>query len=104
MIQKRPNKANNFPRTGVHGHTHVLTYADLSSYSNSRGTRKQFLKGIATFPIGYLPLPLTDAGSMVLGKSRRTFTCEAANGVHTQELAVVLLGGTLVKIYKKMLR
>lgn len=36
---------------------------------------------------------------MVLGKSRRTFTCEAADGVHTQELAVVLLGGTLVKIF-----
>ena len=47
------------------------------------------------------PLPLTNAGSMVLGKSRRTFTCEAANGVNTQELAVVLLSCTLIKIYKK---
>jgi len=36
---------------------------------------------------------------MVLRKSRRTFTREAANGVHTQELAVVLFGGTLVKIF-----
>lgn len=54
------------------------------------------------FPLGCFPLPLTDAGSMVLGKSRRTFTREAADGVHTQELTVVLFGGTLVKIYKEM--
>lgn len=39
---------------------------------------------------------------MVLGKSGRTFACEAANGVNTQELAVVLLGCTLIKIYEKM--
>lgn len=40
-----------------------------------------------------------NAGGMVLGKSRRTFTCEAADGVNTQELAVVLLSCTLIKIF-----
>lgn len=39
---------------------------------------------------------------MVLGKSRRTFASEAANGIDTQKLAVVLLSCTLIKIYKKM--
>lgn len=52
--------------------------------------------------MGLFSLPLTNAGSVVLGKSRRTFTCEATNGVNTQELAVVLLSCTLIKIYKKM--
>lgn len=36
---------------------------------------------------------------MVLCKSGRTFTSEAANGVNTQELAVVLLSGTFIKIF-----
>lgn len=36
---------------------------------------------------------------MVLGKARRTFTSEAANGVNTQELTVVLLSCTLIKIF-----
>jgi hypothetical protein len=40
-----------------------------------------------------------NAGSMVLGKSRRTFASEAANGIDTQKLAVVLLSCTLIKIF-----
>lgn len=35
----------------------------------------------------------------MLGKARRTFTSEAANGVNTQELTVVLLSCTLIKIF-----
>lgn len=92
----------------LHRHVHTHTHTDshsflfLSSQSKSRGARKQFLTGIATFRMGSSHLPLTNAGSMVLGKSRRTFTCEATDGVNTQELAVVLLSRTLIKIYKSM--
>lgn len=45
---------------------------------------------------------LTNAGSVVLGKARRAFACEATDGVNTQELAVMLLGCTLIKICKKV--
>lgn len=87
----------------MHTHTYMYSYffEFLTSYSNSR-TSKQSVKGLATSRIGFFPLPLTNAGCVVLGKSRRTFTCETANGVNTQELAVVLLSCTLIKIYKKM--
>lgn len=40
-----------------------------------------------------------NAGSVVLGEPRRAFACEAADGVNTQELTVMLLGCTLVKIF-----
>lgn len=42
--------------------------------------------------------PLTNAGRVVLGKARRTFTGEATDGVDTQKLAVVLLCGALIEI------
>lgn len=45
---------------------------------------------------------LTNAGSVVLGEPRRAFAREAADGVNTQELTVMLLGCTLVKICKKV--
>lgn len=35
----------------------------------------------------------------MLGKPRRTFACEAADGVNTQELAVMLLSSTLIQIF-----
>lgn len=84
-------------------HTYMCSYIflSLSSDSNSRRANKQSLKGIVTSHGGFFPLPLTNAGSVVLGKSRRTFACEAANGVDTQELAVVLLSCTLIKICRK---
>lgn len=41
---------------------------------------------------------LTDAGSLVLSKARRTFAGEASNGVNAEELAVMLLGRTLIQI------
>lgn len=44
-------------------------------------------------------LIVIDAGSVVLGKARRAFACEATNGVNTQELTVVLLGCTFIKIF-----
>lgn len=44
-------------------------------------------------------LVVINAGSVVLGKARRTFTREAADGINTQELAVVLFSCTLVKIF-----
>lgn len=34
----------------------------------------------------------------MLGKSWRTFAGEPANGVNTQELTIMLFGGTLVEI------
>lgn len=40
-----------------------------------------------------------NAGSVVLGEPRRAFAREAADGVNTQELTVMLLGCTLVKIF-----
>ena len=52
----------------------------------------------------HVQLGLTDAGRVVLRETRWAFTGKASQRVGTQELAVVLLGGTLVKIYKKMLR
>lgn len=44
-------------------------------------------------------LIVINAGGVVLGKAGRTFAREAADGVHTQELAVVLLCGALIKIF-----
>lgn len=44
-------------------------------------------------------LVVINTGSMVLGKPRRAFTREATDGVDTQELAVVLLCCTLIKIF-----
>lgn len=44
-------------------------------------------------------LIVVDAGCVVLGEPRRAFAREATNGVHTQELAVVLLGCTLIEIF-----
>lgn len=35
----------------------------------------------------------------MLGKARRAFACEATDGVNTQELTVMLLGCTLIKIF-----
>lgn len=43
-------------------------------------------------------LGLTDAGGLVLREARGAFASEASNGVDAQELAVVLLGGTLIDI------
>lgn len=44
-------------------------------------------------------LIVVNAGSVVLGKPRRAFAREATDGVNTQELTVMLLGCTLVKIF-----
>ena len=44
-------------------------------------------------------LIVINAGSVMLGKPRRAFACEATDGVNTQELTVMLLGCTLVKIF-----
>lgn len=60
---------------------------------HSRG-RKEPLRG-------KLRSLLTDAGSVVLGKPRRAFACEATNGVNTQELTVVLLACTFIEVCKK---
>lgn len=41
---------------------------------------------------------LTDTCGLVLGKSRGALAGEASDGVHTEELAVVLLGGAFVQV------
>lgn len=41
---------------------------------------------------------LTNAGRVVLGEARRALAVEAPDDVDTEELAVVLLGGTLVQV------
>lgn len=41
---------------------------------------------------------LTDTRCLVLGETSRTLAGEATDGVHTQELAVVLFGGALIQI------
>ena len=42
---------------------------------------------------------LTNAGGLVLGETCRTLACKPSDGVDTQELTVVLLGGTLIQIW-----
>ena len=37
----------------------------------------------------------------MLGEAGGTLAGEAPNGVHTQELAVVLLGGALVQVWRE---
>lgn len=44
-----------------------------------------------------MPL-LTNAGRVMLSEAWRAFAVESSNNVHTQELAVVLLGGTFVQV------
>lgn len=44
-------------------------------------------------------LVVIDACCLVLSKSRGTLAGEASNGVHTEELAVVLLGGALIQVF-----
>lgn len=44
---------------------------------------------------------LTNAGSLVLREASGALTGEAPNGVHTEELAVVLLGRALVQIFRE---
>lgn len=41
---------------------------------------------------------LTDAGSVMLGEAGGALAGEAADGVHAQELTVVLLGGAFIQI------
>lgn len=41
---------------------------------------------------------LTEAGLVVLGEAGGTAAGEGANGVDTEELAVVLPGGTLIQV------
>lgn len=43
-------------------------------------------------------LLLTDAGSVMLGEAGGALAGEAADGVHAQELTVVLLGGTFIQV------
>lgn len=40
----------------------------------------------------------TNAGRMMLSEAWRTFAGEPTNGVDTQELTVMLFGGTLIQI------
>lgn len=70
-------------------------------YLAAEGLEKESLTGISMSHT-WLSFLLTNAGSVVLGKSRRAFACEATDGVNTQELTVMLLGCTLVKICKKV--
>lgn len=44
-------------------------------------------------------LVVVDAGGLVLTEARRAFAGEAPDGVDTEELTVVLFGGTLVQIF-----
>lgn len=67
----------------------------------AEGLEKESLTG-TSMSHTWLSFLLTNAGSVVLGKSRRAFACEATDGVNTQELTVMLLGCTLVKICKKV--
>lgn len=62
-------------------------------YSEQRSA----VEGVLTeFPCcGFL---LTDTGSVMLGKARRTLAGEATDGVNAQELTVVLFGRTFVQI------
>lgn len=44
-----------------------------------------------------MPL-LTDAGRVVLSEAWGAFAVESSDNVHTEELAVVLLGGTFIQV------
>lgn len=88
----------------MHGPTHAPPYAEHGVVlSGSRGVRKESLTRTGTsMSHTRLSFLLTNAGSVMLGKPRRAFACEATDGVNTQELTVMLLGCTLVKICKKV--
>lgn len=49
----------------------------------------------------WFPFALTDAGGLVLREASGALTGEAPNRVHTEELAVVLLGRALVQIFRE---
>lgn len=51
----------------------------------------QFVFGVCSF---------TDTGSVMLGKARGTLAGEAADGVDTQELTVVLFCRALIQVWK----
>lgn len=53
----------------------------------------------ATHTVLPITLIVVDAGGLVLGEACRTLAGETADGVDTQELTVVLLGGTLIQIF-----
>lgn len=44
-------------------------------------------------------LIIVNAGRVVLSEAWGTFAVESSNNVHTQELAVVLLGGTFIQVF-----
>lgn len=79
---------------------HALFWAAHSLLS---GTKQSFFVYCFFFCIETVPqiiswCMLTNAGGLVLGEAWRTLASEAANGVDTKELAVMLLGWTLIQI------
>lgn len=95
---KRPVTAHMYLFTCTYTHicTPIFSRVFIFLLQQQKNLKESYL------PQRVLSSPLTNAGSVVLGKARRTFTSEAANGVNTQELTVVLLSCTLIKIYKKV--
>lgn len=79
--EKSKSRINNL-LLSVHGPTGAPPHAERDVLlSNSKGIRKESLTGPSvSYP--RLSFLLTNAGSVVLGKPRRAFACEATDGVN----------------------
>lgn len=77
---------------GVQRESFPTFAVEASRCVDARGTRP-------THAVLSRALVVVDAGSLVLTEAGRTFAGEAPDGVDTEELTVVLFGGTLVQIF-----
>lgn len=98
--EKSKNRINNLLLC-VHDPTGALLQVNVKyCYPTAKGLEKSLTGPSVSHP--WLSFLLTDTGSVVLGKPRRALACEATDGVNTQELTVMLLGCTFIKICKKV--